>query len=109
PAGVTEHAPTEAYLVTRRRLGAWPAGIALTLALVGAFGLAAWLRLAGLGAITDISDEGIRGLQLRLMAAGFLPVSEIYASQGPLSLWVFYPLTALFGPDIVVGRLTVVV
>src|SRR5205085_9050308 len=66
------------------------------------------LRGVGLSVATAISGEGIRGFQLRRMMAGFRPVSEIYASQGPLSLWVFYPLTALLGPDIVVGRLTVV-
>jgi hypothetical protein len=71
--------------------------------------LAIWLRLTGLGDPTDLSDEGIRGIQLRLLAAGYRPVSEIYASQGPLSLWLFYPAVALFGPDILVGRLTVVV
>ena len=44
-----------------------------------------------------------------MLAAGYKPLSEIYASQGPLSLWLFYPLIALLGPDIVVGRLTAVV
>ena len=72
-------------------------------------GLAAVVRLIGLADHTNVSDEGIRGVQLRLLAAGYLPVSEIYAAQGPLSLWLFYPSVALFGPDILVGRLTVVV
>lgn len=72
------------------------------------FGLAVVLRLIALGDPTDISDEGIRGVQLRLLSAGFKPVSEIFASQGPLSLWLFYPLVKLLGPDILAGRLTVV-
>ncbi|MCC7372825.1 MAG: glycosyltransferase family 39 protein [Chloroflexi bacterium] len=76
--------------------------------LAGVLALAVAVRLPGLADPTDLSDEGIRGVQLRLLAAGFKPVSEIYASQGPLSLWLFYPLTALLGPDIVVGRLTAV-
>lgn len=71
-------------------------------------GLATAVRLIGLADDTDVSDEGIRGVQLRLLAAGYSPVSEIYASQGPLSLWVFYPSVALFGPDILIGRLTTV-
>lgn len=86
----------------------WRTGAAeaagLTVILVAALAL----RLVGLGDPTDVSDEGIRGIQLRLLAAGFTPVSEIYASQGPLALWLFYPLVALLGPDIVVGRLTAV-
>ena len=67
------------------------------------------LRLTAISNHTDVSDEGIRGLQLRLMAAGFRPVSEIYASQGPLSLTALYPFYVLFGGDIVAARLAVVV
>ncbi len=78
------------------------AGLGLILA------VALMLRLAGIGQDTDISDEGIRGLQLRLMAAGYRPVSEIYASQGPLSLSLFYPLYRAFGGEIVAARLAVV-
>jgi len=78
------------------------------LALVGVLWLAVAVRLPGLGDHTDLSDEGIRGVQLRLLAVGFKPVSEIYASQGPLSLWLFWPAVALFGPEIVVARVTVV-
>jgi hypothetical protein len=77
-------------------------------AVIGVLTLAVWLRLTGLGDPTDLSDEGIRGIQLRLLAAGYKPVSEIYASQGPLSLWLFYPAVLLAGPDILVARLTVV-
>lgn len=78
------------------------------LVLIGLLWLAVTVRLTGLGDHTDISDEGIRGVQLRLLAAGYKPVSEIYASQGPLSLWLFAPAVALFGPEIVVARLTAV-
>ena len=81
----------------------------MEVALLGTvLGAAIVLRLIGLADHTDASDEGIRGIQLRLLAAGSEPVSEIYSSQGPLSLWLFYPSVALFGPDILVGRLTVV-
>ena len=76
--------------------------------LIGLLWLALTVRLTGLADHTDLSDEGIRGVQMRLLAAGFKPVTEIYASQGPLSLWLFYPSVALFGPEIVVARLTVV-
>ena len=83
--------------------------VAEAVVLLGLLWLALTVRLTGLGDHTDLSDEGIRGVQLRLLAAGFTPVSEIYASQGPLSLWLFYPAVAIFGPDILVARLTVVV
>ena len=79
------------------------------LALVGVLALAVALRLLGLTNDTDVSDEGIRGLQLRLMAAGYRPVAEIYASQGPLSLYLVYPLYQLFDGGIVAARLAVVV
>ena len=78
------------------------------LALVALVGAAVLSRLIGIGNDTDLSDEGIRGLQLRMMAAGFRPVTEVYASQGPLSLPAFYPLYLLFGGDIVAARLAVV-
>jgi 4-amino-4-deoxy-L-arabinose transferase-like glycosyltransferase len=87
-------------------------GLALALeaaAIALILGVALWLRLAGISHPTDISDEGIRGVQLRLLQAGFRPVSDIYASQGPLSLWLFWPGVALVGPDIVVARMTVAV
>ncbi|MFN8524982.1 MAG: glycosyltransferase family 39 protein [Chloroflexota bacterium] len=57
---------------------------------------------------TDISDEGIRGLQLRMTAAGFRPVSEVYSSQGPLSIVLFYPAYRLLGQDLHAARLGVV-
>ena len=92
--------------VTRVRLS-WLLAVEVA-ALVGLAWLAVAVRLTGLADHTDLSDEGIRGVQLRLLAAGFTPVSEIYASQGPLSLWSFWPAVALFGPAIVVARATVV-
>ncbi len=83
------------------------ASLGIEIALLAAMlAVAVAVRLVGLGEPTDVSDEGIRGIQLRLLAAGYLPVSEIYASQGPLSLWLFAPAVALFGSDILVGRLT---
>jgi hypothetical protein len=92
---------------SRWRMCSLPLGLE-TVALVGVVGLALALRLVGIAQDTDVSDEGIRGLQLRLMSAGFRPMSEIYASQGPLSLVLFYPLYRLFGADIVAARLAVV-
>jgi hypothetical protein len=74
-----------------------------------ALGVGAWLRLVNIGADTDLSDEGIRGLQLRMMAAGFKPVAEIYSSQGPLSIPMFYPAYATLGGDIAAARIGVVV
>jgi predicted membrane-bound mannosyltransferase len=101
-----QEAPTQAACLAGRTLAPQLAEWAALLAVVG---VAVALRLPGLADPTDLSDEGIRGVQLRLLAAGYRPVAEIYASQGPLSLWLFWPMTALFGPDIVVGRLTAVV
>jgi hypothetical protein len=43
------------------------------------------------------------------MMAGFRPVRDIVASQGPLSLDVTYPLFATFGADLRAARLAVVV
>jgi len=87
----------------RLRLGTWE-----VVALAGVVALAAALRLVGIANDTDISDEGIRVVQLRLMQAGYWPVREIYASQGPLSLPASYPLFALLGADVVAARLAVV-
>src|SRR5215212_1932349 len=53
--------------------------------------LATWLRLPNLDAYTGKFDEGIRTAQLMLMSHGFRPVRDIFASQGPLSLDVFFP------------------
>src|SRR5687768_7013109 len=79
--------------------------------------LAGWLGLIALLAVAIPSrllnlelfagkfDEGIRGTQLMLMAAGYRPFREIFASQGPLSLDVFYPSYALFGQTLGAARL----
>ena len=77
----------------------------LAFALLAAFAVAS--RAVGIGANTDIADEGIRGLQLRMMAAGFQPVSEVYSHEGPLTISIFYPLYRLFGSDLVAARLAV--
>jgi hypothetical protein len=107
---VSARAAVAGLAVDRRARGRVSARLAAEAALlVVILAVAVGVRLLGLADPTDVSDEGIRGVQLRLLAAGFRPVSEIYASQGPLSLWLFYPLVAILGPDIVVGRLTVVI
>src|SRR5205823_2799943 len=54
-------------------------------------------------------DEGFRAEQLLLMAAGFRPVKDVFASQGPLSLDVFYPFYLLLGQSLAGARLAVVV
>src|SRR5688572_12575082 len=48
-------------------------------------------------AVFPEGDEGIRGVQLMLMQAGFRPLGEIYASQGPLLLDLLFPLYQLYG------------
>jgi hypothetical protein len=52
-------------------------------------------------------DEGIRGVQLLLMQAGFRPLGEIYASQGPLLLDLLFPLYQLYGGGLEAARLAV--
>lgn len=52
-------------------------------------------------------DEGIRGMQLRLMSAGYRPFREIHASQGPLLLDLLYPLYLAFGGTLTAARLAV--
>jgi hypothetical protein len=58
-------------------------------------------------AVYPQGDEGIRGVQLMLMQAGFRPLGEIYASQGPLLLDLLFPLYQLFGGGLVAARLAV--
>lgn len=67
------------------------------------------MRLANIGSYSGKGDEGIRAEQLLLMAAGFRPVREVFASQGPLSLDVFYPFYLLLGQTLAGARLAVVV
>ena len=62
-------------------------------------------RLLNLEQFAGKFDEGIRGTQLMLMAAGYRPFRDIFASQGPLSLDVFYPTYMLFGQTLGAARL----
>src|SRR3954466_13706059 len=62
-------------------------------------------RVLNLDAFAGKFDEGIRGTQLMLMAAGYRPFRDIFASQGPLSLDIFYPSYALFGQTLGAARL----
>ena len=72
-------------------------------------GAALPMRLANIGSYSGKADEGIRAEQLLLMAAGFRPVRDIFASQGPLSLDVFYPFFVLMGETLAGARLAAVV
>ena len=67
------------------------------------------MRLANIGSYSGKGDEGIRAEQLLLMAAGFRPVKEVFASQGPLSLDIFLPFYLLLGETLAGARLAVVV
>jgi hypothetical protein len=67
------------------------------------------MRLANIGSYSGKGDEGIRAEQLLLMAAGFRPVKDVFASQGPLSLDVFYPFYLALGQTLAGARLAVVV
>ena len=62
-------------------------------------------RVLNLDAFAGKFDEGIRGAQLMLMAAGYRPFRDIFASQGPLSLDVFFPTYLLFGQTLGAARL----
>src|SRR4051812_50027179 len=55
------------------------------------------MRLANIGSYSGKGDEGIRAEQLLLMAVGFRPVKDVFASQGPLSLDIFLPFYLLLG------------
>jgi hypothetical protein len=82
----------------------WPAEtLALGVILIGS----AFMRLVRLSSVSGDLDEGIRGMQLLLMSAGFRPVQEIYSSQGPLLLDMMYPLYRLFGETLAAARLAV--
>ena len=82
----------------------WPAeALALGAILLGA----AFMRLFRLGGSSGDLDEGIRGIQLLLMSAGYRPVGEIYSSQGPLLLDMLHPLYRLFGETLGAARLAV--
>jgi hypothetical protein len=77
-------------------------------ALAGALSIALWLRLTYLDAYTGSFDEGIRSQQLLLMAAGYRPFQEIFASQGPLLLDLLYPFYLAFGQNLAATRAGVV-
>jgi hypothetical protein len=62
-------------------------------------------RLANLDDFVGKFDEGIRSEQLLLMAAGFRPFRDIFASQGPLSLDAFFPTFVLFGQTLGAARI----
>ena len=62
-------------------------------------------RLLNLEAFAGKFDEGIRGAQLMLMVAGYRPFRDIFSSQGPLSLDIFYPTYALFGQTLGAARM----
>ena len=89
-----------------RRTASHPLGVvAEWSALVLFVAVAVTSRLANLGAFAGKFDEGIRGAQLMLMAAGYRPFRDIFASQGPLSLDVFYPTFVLFGQTLEAARM----
>ncbi|HYU17762.1 MAG TPA: glycosyltransferase family 39 protein [Chloroflexota bacterium] len=67
----------------------------------------AFMRLVRLSSVSGDLDEGIRGIQLLLVSAGYRPVQEIYSSQGPLLLDLLYPLYHLFGETLGAARLAV--
>jgi hypothetical protein len=82
----------------------WPAEtVILGAILIGA----AFMRLVRLSGTSGDLDEGIRGIQLLLMSAGYRPMQEIYSSQGPLLLDMLYPLYRLFGETLGAARLAI--
>src|SRR5690349_10034886 len=83
------------------RVGALAGRVGLVVLLI----LAVPTRIMNLDAFAGKFDEGIRGAQLMLMAAGYRPFRDIFASQGPLSLDVFYPTYMLFGQTLGAARL----
>lgn len=74
-----------------------------------ALGLGIWLRVQNIGIYTGSFDEGIRSQQMLLMAAGYRPFREIFASQGPLLLDLLFPFYLTFGQTLEAVRLGVVV
>src|SRR5438874_5233902 len=87
--------------VSSSRVGVLAGPVGLVVLLV----LAVPTRILNLDAFAGKFDEGIRGAQLMLMAAGYRPFRDIFASQGPLSLDVFYPTYMLFGQTLGAARL----
>src|SRR5215208_5758411 len=66
------------------------------------------MRLVNLEAYTGKFDEGIRAEQLFLMSAGFRPVRDVFAAQGPLSLDIFFGPYLAFGQTLGAARVAVV-
>src|SRR5947207_8612284 len=87
--------------VSSSRVGVLAGRVGLLVLIV----LAVPTRVLNLDAFAGKFDEGIRGAQLMLMAAGYRPFRDIFASQGPLSLDVFYPTYMLFGQTLGAARL----
>src|SRR6266511_1084956 len=69
--------------------------------------MAVLMRGINLSGYSGDLDEGIRGIQLLLMRAGYRPFQEIYSSQGPLLLEMLYPFYRLFGETLGAARLAV--
>ncbi len=82
----------------------WPAEAVI---LGGILILAAAMRLVRLSGTSGDLDEGIRGIQLLLMSAGYRPMQEIYSSQGPLLLDLLYPFYHFFGETLGAARLAI--
>jgi hypothetical protein len=86
-------------------IGAHPDLLLLAVLVVGAFSLAAGLRLWDLNRPDPRgSDEGIHLEQLYLMAAGFRPFRDMAVVQGPLELDYFYLFFNSLGGDIAAAR-----
>jgi predicted membrane-bound mannosyltransferase len=77
------------------------------LVLLGIFLLAVATRAINLDEYSGDLDEGIRGMQLLLMRAGYRPFQDISASQGPLLLDLLYPLYNLYGGSLAAARMAV--
>jgi hypothetical protein len=89
---------------TRVSAPTWPVE---TVVLGGILIAATFMRLVRLSGTSGDLDEGIRGIQLLLMSAGYRPMQEIYSSQGPLLLDLLFPLYRLFGETLGAARLAV--
>lgn len=74
---------------------------------LGLLFVAVGMRAINLSGYSGDLDEGIRGIQLLLMRAGFRPFQDIVASQGPLLLDVLYPLYVAYGGSLAAVRLAV--
>jgi 4-amino-4-deoxy-L-arabinose transferase-like glycosyltransferase len=91
------------------RYGVRTAQLAEAAAVIAVLALALWLRVPNLDAYTGSFDEGIRAEQLLLMASGYRPFQDIFASQGPLLLDLLYPFYLAFGQTLTAARAGVVV